>query len=160
MSSNTQQDDNLSPEESPAHSPNQSRRSGRNGFITIDPSTTNAPRLSSYQQLLEGSDIYNQAGDETAQNENAGHVLPLQFRQVEFDGAPAEKMMDGSNRGSIGSIGSVGTTDDEPSASKDNKEREPGLLGSDGLLAMPHVKMVLLLGSVVSVRRTTTEIWP
>lgn len=136
--------DSLSTEESPVYSPNQSTSSGSCGVVTTDPTTTRAARLSGYQKMLEGSDIHEQAGDEMAHNQNAGSG-PSQYQQFEFYES-AEKMMEGS----------VGTTD-EPSASEDNEEREPGLLGSDGLLSVPHVKMVILLASVVSVRRKSSH---
>lgn len=105
-------------------------------------------RVSSYQQLLDGGDIYRQVGDEAAQDEGAGPAPS----QLDYDVESAEKTMGGTS-----GVGSVGATVELSASEKeDEEEREPGLLGSDGLLAMPHVKIVLFLGCIISVRGETT----
>eukprot|EP00752_Nemacystus_decipiens_P004106 g3756.t1 len=138
---NILQDDNLSPEESPTHNLDKNSSSGGDP----DTTTTCAEGLSSYQELLAGRDIYGQVGDEIAPEECADPTLS-RCKQLGFHSASAKKIeVSGKDRGV--SFGSTGATD-ELSASEDPEEgdREPGLLGSDGLLATPHVVMLLLLG--------------
>ena len=60
----------------------------------------------------------------------------------------------------LGGGGSGGATDELSATSNEGAEREqrgPGLFGPDGLLAMPHVNMVRLLGVLVSMRRLHTH---
>ena len=157
MFRNIPQDDNFSPVESPMHNSNKnSSSSSTHRVVTTGTTTTRAAGRLSYQELLDGSDIYRQVGRE------GGADPPLSPSQQLEVHVESPRTMEGSSKGHGTSVGSVGATN-ELSASEDQEGeyREPGLLGSDGVLAMPHVKMILLLGCINSVRRETTHhCWP
>lgn len=146
-----QEEHNVSPEKSPLHNPNKIGGSGGSARVTTADSTT----TTRYQELLDGSDIHRQAGDGTARGGDADPARSSPFQQLEFYVSPSA--MEDSSKGHGTSASSVGATDElSTSEDREREYREPGLLGSDGVLATPNVKIILLLGCINSVRRETT----
>lgn len=149
-----QEDDDFSPEEPPMHKldKNSSSSSG-----TAGTTKRRGKWLSSYQELPDVSDGLGQAEDETALEKGGSSSLsrcqPLELHIASAEAIEASGQNHDSNYSSAGAAG-------ELSASKDQQggDREPGLLGSDGLLAVPHVKMLLLLGVMIYVRQDATTL--
>lgn len=111
-----------------------------------------------YQQLLDDDDIYSQVEDEATLEEGAAPALS-RFQLDAHVLSSAGKKVDGSSSGSDTSVGATEELSASEGGREEREQREPGLLGSDGLLAVPHVNIVLLLGCVVSVRGETPESW-
>ncbi len=124
------------------------------GSLTDSPLKTGTAadaERSSYQQLLEGTDIYGheEGGEDGAAVEAA--VLP-RYPHLGHDFDAAEKSE--VDRRSTSSSGGGAT--DELSATSDEggeKDGDAGILGPNGLLAVPHVGLVLVLAVLISVRR-------
>lgn len=87
-----------------------------------------------YQELTGDSN------EKQTSTQSAGTRLGLELQGVYSDDKDVNATKDG---------GGGGGDNEEPDATVENEE--PGVWGPDGLLALPHVKMVLFLAFVVQV---------
>lgn len=92
---------------------------------------------------MEGVDIYRHDEEEDEQAEAGG--VPRYYQESAGILHPADAC--GTPTKTVGDGNGIGTAADEMSV----KKEESGLLGPNGLLATPHVKVILLLGCITSV---------